>query len=173
MHDQQLLAERQPRQRRRRFGEDLRVLEPAITVVVREDADAAAAGLAFGGAVGVVAVFHDPHPAVGVEGDLDRGHHVRLSRNEHAKQLFLDYVCQPVRDANGDVMGILLYATDVTAHVQGRLELEETADLEAVVGSYLDMRLAKAVKERESQKERDREREREREKEREREAEEE
>jgi PAS domain S-box-containing protein len=52
---------------------------------------------------------------------------VRLSREEHAKELFLDYVCQPVRDADGDVTGILLYATDVTAHVQGRLELEETA----------------------------------------------
>jgi alpha/beta superfamily hydrolase len=50
---------------------------------------------------------------------------------------------------------------------------DKTDDLQAVVGSYLDMRLAKAVKERESQKEKDRERERERETEREREAEEE
>jgi alpha/beta superfamily hydrolase len=50
---------------------------------------------------------------------------------------------------------------------------DKTADLEAVVGSYLDMRLAKAVKEKESQKEKDREREREREKERERERDEE
>ncbi|HXZ74075.1 MAG TPA: PAS domain-containing protein, partial [Streptosporangiaceae bacterium] len=52
---------------------------------------------------------------------------VRFSGQEDGEQLFLDYVCQPVRDADGDVTGILLYATDVTAHVQGRLELEETA----------------------------------------------
>ena len=52
---------------------------------------------------------------------------VRFSGQEDAEQLFLDYVCQPVRDAGGEVTGILLYATDVTAHVQGRIELEETA----------------------------------------------
>jgi PAS domain S-box-containing protein len=52
---------------------------------------------------------------------------VRFSGQEQAKQLFLDYVCQPVRDCDGEITGILLYATDVTAHVQGRLELEETA----------------------------------------------
>jgi PAS domain S-box-containing protein len=62
---------------------------------------------------------------------------VRLSRNDHAKQLFLDYVCQPVRDADGDVTGILLYATDVTAHVQGRIELEETAAQLAVTEERL------------------------------------
>ena len=32
---------------------------------------------------------------------------VRFSRKEHAKQLFLDYVCQPVRDADGDGHGDL------------------------------------------------------------------
>src|SRR5215468_9764929 len=52
---------------------------------------------------------------------------VRFSGQEDAEQLFLDYACQPVRDADGEITGILLYATDVTAHVQGRLELEETA----------------------------------------------
>jgi PAS domain S-box-containing protein len=62
-------------------------------------------------------------------GETVRGNEamVRFSGQEDAEQLFLDYVCQPVRDADGDVTGILLYATDVTAHVQGRLELEETA----------------------------------------------
>jgi hypothetical protein len=48
---------------------------------------------------------------------------------------------------------------------------DKTNELQGVVGSYLDMRLAKAIKDRESQKERDKEREREREKERERERE--
>jgi dienelactone hydrolase len=49
----------------------------------------------------------------------------------------------------------------------------KTDELQAAVGTYLDMRLAKAAQERESKKEKDREREKEREKEREREAEEE
>jgi PAS domain S-box-containing protein len=62
---------------------------------------------------------------------------VRFSGQEDAEQLFLDYVCQPVRDADGEVTGILLYATDVTAHVQGRIELEETAAQLAVAEERL------------------------------------
>jgi PAS domain S-box-containing protein len=52
---------------------------------------------------------------------------VQLSRRERAEQLFIDYVCQPVHDAGGGVAGILLCATDVTAHVRARRELEEVA----------------------------------------------
>ena len=52
---------------------------------------------------------------------------VQLSRGGRSEQLFLDYVCQPVRDTAGDVAGILLCATDVTAHVSARRELEEVA----------------------------------------------
>lgn len=48
---------------------------------------------------------------------------------------------------------------------------DKTNELQSVVGSYLDMRLAKALKDRESQKERDNEREAARERERERERE--
>ncbi len=48
---------------------------------------------------------------------------------------------------------------------------DKTSELQSVVGSYLDMRLAKALKDRESQKERDKEREASREREREREKE--
>ncbi len=72
-------------------------------------------------------------------GETVRGNEatVRFSGTEHAKQLFLDYVCQPVRDADGEVTGILLYATDVTAHVQGRIELEETAAQLAVTEERL------------------------------------
>src|SRR6266550_4020951 len=62
---------------------------------------------------------------------------VRFSRQDQARRLFLDYVCQPVRDADGEVTGILLYATDVTAHVQGRIELEETAAQLAVTEERL------------------------------------
>jgi len=62
---------------------------------------------------------------------------VRFSGTEHPEQLFLDYVCQPVRDADGEVTGILLYATDVTAHVKGRVELEETAARLAVTEERL------------------------------------
>jgi len=50
-----------------------------------------------------------------------------LRRHGHAEQLFVDYACQPVRDSDGAVAGVLVYATDVTAHVQGRRELEEEA----------------------------------------------
>src|SRR5262245_27299249 len=62
---------------------------------------------------------------------------VRFSSQEDAEQLFLDYVCQPVRDADGEITGILLYATDITAHVQGRLELEGTAARVTVRGGRL------------------------------------
>ncbi|MFI5080024.1 MAG: SpoIIE family protein phosphatase [Streptosporangiales bacterium] len=62
---------------------------------------------------------------------------VRFSRKEHDRRLFLDYVCQPVRDGDGEVAGILLYATDVTAHIQGRVELEETAAQLAVTEERL------------------------------------
>jgi PAS domain S-box-containing protein len=63
-------------------------------------------------------------------GEPARGSEARLrfDRGGPAEQhLFLDYVYQPVRDADGNTAGILLCATDVTAHVQARRELEETA----------------------------------------------
>jgi PAS domain S-box-containing protein len=44
-----------------------------------------------------------------------------------AGQLSVDYVYQPVRGAGGGVTGIMLYATDVTAHVRDRRQLEEVA----------------------------------------------
>jgi PAS domain S-box-containing protein len=59
-----------------------------------------------------------------------RGSEARLRFNRGGpaeRHLFLDYVYQPVRDADGNVAGILLCATDVTAHVQARRALEETA----------------------------------------------
>ena len=63
-------------------------------------------------------------------GEPVRGSEARLrfNRGGQAEQhLFLDYVYQPVRDADGNITGILLCATDVTAHVQARRELEATA----------------------------------------------
>jgi PAS domain S-box-containing protein len=65
-----------------------------------------------------------------VTGEPVRGSEARLRFNRGGpaeRQLFLDYVYQPVRDADGNVAGILLCATDVTAHVQARRALEETA----------------------------------------------
>ena len=41
-----------------------------------------------------------------------------------AEHLFVDFVYQPVHEADGTVAGILLYAADVTAHVQDRHRLE-------------------------------------------------
>ena len=47
-------------------------------------------------------------------------------------------MCQPVRDADGEVTGILLYASPMsTAHVQSRVELEETAAQLAVTEERL------------------------------------
>ena len=62
---------------------------------------------------------------------------VRFSHRDHAEQRFIDYAYQPVRDTDGGVAGILLYATDVTAHVRSRRELEETADQLAVTEGRL------------------------------------
>jgi PAS domain S-box-containing protein len=53
---------------------------------------------------------------------------VRIQRREQAQQRYVDYAYQPVRGAEGDVAGVLLYAADVTAHVQDRHRLEEVAD---------------------------------------------
>jgi PAS domain S-box-containing protein len=53
---------------------------------------------------------------------------VWVSRDDHAEQLFVDYVYQPVRDAGGAVSGVLLYAADVTAHVRDRHDLEAMAE---------------------------------------------
>jgi PAS domain S-box-containing protein len=62
-------------------------------------------------------------------GEPVRGTEARalFNRPGQAEPLFVDYVYQPVRDADGGVAGILLYATDVTAHVRNQRELEETA----------------------------------------------
>ena len=63
-------------------------------------------------------------------GEPARGSEARLrfNRGGPAEQhLFLDYVYQPVPSADGNIAGILLCATDVTAHVRARRELEETA----------------------------------------------
>ena len=48
-------------------------------------------------------------------------------RGGQAEQLFVDSIYQPVRDADGAVAGILLYAADVTAHVRDRDRLEALA----------------------------------------------
>jgi PAS domain S-box-containing protein len=62
-------------------------------------------------------------------GEPVRGSQARVlfNRSGQAEQMFVDYVYQPVRGAGGGVAGILLYATDVTAHVKNQRELEETA----------------------------------------------
>jgi len=62
---------------------------------------------------------------------------VRIHRHGRAELRFVDYVYQPVLDAGGDVAGVLLYAADVTAHVQDRRELEELAGQLAVAEERL------------------------------------
>ena len=43
-------------------------------------------------------------------------------------QVFADFVYRPVRDADGAVAGVLLYAADITAHVRDRRRLETLAE---------------------------------------------
>jgi PAS domain S-box-containing protein len=48
-------------------------------------------------------------------------------RGQALEQMFVDFTYQPVRDAAGNVAGVLLYGSDVTVHVRSRLRLEELA----------------------------------------------
>jgi PAS domain-containing protein len=43
---------------------------------------------------------------------------------EQAEQLFVDFVYQPVRDDSGSLAGVLVHATDVSAHVRAQRELK-------------------------------------------------
>ena len=51
-----------------------------------------------------------------------RGHESELSIRRHGElhQIFVDYACVPVRDDDGAVAGMLIFASDVTADVQDR-----------------------------------------------------
>ena len=68
-------------------------------------------------------------------GELCRGRESEVWVRGHGhepEQLFVDYVYQPVRDEAGGVSGVLLYGTDVTAHVRDRRRLEELAERLAI-----------------------------------------
>lgn len=71
-------------------------------------------------------------PVVGRESE------VWIRRQGHApEQMFVDFTYQPVRDAAGDVAGVLLYGSDVTCHVRDRRRLEEMAKrVTATEGRY-------------------------------------
>ncbi|HET9893967.1 MAG TPA: PAS domain S-box protein [Streptosporangiaceae bacterium] len=53
-------------------------------------------------------------------------------RGRGREQLFVDYTYQPVHDDAGGVAGVLLYITDITAHVRDRRRQEELAERLAV-----------------------------------------
>ena len=55
------------------------------------------------------------------------GTEVCVRRRGEPQQRFLDFVCQPVHDADGAVTGLLLYAADVTGHVRDRRRLAAAA----------------------------------------------
>src|SRR5258708_7048885 len=60
-----------------------------------------------------------------------RGHENGAEVHRHGRQpgqVFADFVYRPVRDADGAVAGVLLYAADVTAHVRDRRRLETLAE---------------------------------------------
>ncbi len=68
-------------------------------------------------------------------GEPRRGHESEVwvrGHGQEPEQLFVDFVYQPVRDETGGVAGVLLYGTDVTAHVTDRRRLEELAERLAV-----------------------------------------
>jgi PAS domain S-box-containing protein len=48
------------------------------------------------------------------------------------EQMFVDFAYQPVRDDAGGITGVLLYITDITAHVRDRRRQEELAERLAV-----------------------------------------
>jgi PAS domain S-box-containing protein len=52
---------------------------------------------------------------------------IRFYRDGNPEQIFVDYVYHPIHAADNGVLGILLYATDVTEHVQERQERDEVA----------------------------------------------
>jgi PAS domain S-box-containing protein len=52
---------------------------------------------------------------------------VGFRRDGRAENRFVDYVYQPIHDADGRVACVCLYAVDVTAHVRDRSALEEMA----------------------------------------------
>jgi PAS domain S-box-containing protein len=55
-------------------------------------------------------------------GEPWRGHEVelRLRRDGVLDRVFIDYVCQPVRDGRDTVVGLLIFVSDVTADVRDR-----------------------------------------------------
>ncbi len=56
---------------------------------------------------------------------------------EQVERVFLDFVYQPVRDGGGCAAGVLVHATDVSAHVRARRELEAlSTDLAATQERY-------------------------------------
>lgn len=70
----------------------------------------------------VCQVARSGQPVSGRESEL------RIRRRGDApEQFFIDFLCQPVRDADGGVAGVLLYGSDVTRHVRDRRRLEDLA----------------------------------------------
>lgn len=62
-----------------------------------------------------------------------RGSEVWLRRGgPEPEQVFVDFVYQPVTDADGTVAGVLVFGSDVTAHVNDRRRLEVLAERLAV-----------------------------------------
>ncbi|QEL18907.1 PAS domain-containing sensor histidine kinase [Limnoglobus roseus] len=57
---------------------------------------------------------------------------VRLARGGRLEERVLDFVYQPLRDADGRVSGILVQGVDLTAHHQAEERLRQAAKMEAV-----------------------------------------
>ncbi len=48
-----------------------------------------------------------------------------LTRGDASEKVYLDYVCQPLRDAQDEINGVLIHALDATERVVGRRQQEE------------------------------------------------
>jgi PAS domain S-box-containing protein len=76
-------------------------------------------------------------------GKSAEGHEIGVSlrrRAEQAEQIFVHFVYEPVRDADGVIAGLLLFAVDGAAHVRDRRGLEElAADLTAAEERYRNL----------------------------------
>ena len=53
---------------------------------------------------------------------------VTLPRNNQVETVYINFACEPVRDSNGSISGILAMAIDVTDYVHARKQLEEAEE---------------------------------------------
>ncbi|WP_338874771.1 ATP-binding protein [Spirosoma sp. SC4-14] len=66
---------------------------------------------------------------------------VQLIRNSESYTVYLNFVYQPRREANGNITGVLVLATDVTEQVLSRLKIEESEQRYRKLADELEIRV--------------------------------